>query len=216
MPTPCRLCASGDTRLLLRGGQRPHQRDFLRCGHCDCVFVPDEFLLSPEAERERYALHQNDPQDAGYRAFLRNLLDEIVRRVAPGAEGLDYGCGEPPVLMTMLEDAGLRMTGWDLHFRPDDGALARSYHFIVCSETAEHFRQPLAEFLRFDALLRPGGILGVMTRMLEDWGGFADWHYRFDATHICFYCPRTMRWLARRFGWELELPRPNVAIFRKP
>ena len=60
-----------------------------------------------------------------------------------------------------------------------------------------------------------GGILGVMTGMLEDWGGFVEWHYHFDATHICYYSPRTMGWLARRFGWELELPRDNVAIFRK-
>ncbi len=216
MNAPCRLCGSTETRLLLRGGERAHARDFLNCAHCDCVFVPDEFLLGPEAERARYALHKNDPADAGYRAFLRNLADEVIPRVPPGAEGLDYGCGEPPVLMAMLEDAGLRMTGYDLYFRPDEAALARTWDFIVCSETAEHFREPLSEFARFDALLRPGGVLGVMTGMLQDWGGFADWHYRFDATHICFYSERTMRWLACRFAWGLELPRENVAIFGKP
>ena len=37
----------------------------------------------------------------------------------------------------------------------------------MCSETAEHFREPRVEFARFDALLRPGGVLGVMTGMLE-------------------------------------------------
>lgn len=209
---PCRLCGCEETALLLR--DRAQRREFVHCPRCDAVSVPDEFLLAPEQERARYARHRNNPADEGYRAFLSNLLDEVVARVAPGAEGLDYGCGDVPVLMGMLEQAGLHMTGFDLYFRRDEAALERTYDFIVCSETAEHFREPLAEFERLNSLLRPGGLLGVMTGMLEDWGEFARWHYRSDATHICFYSPRTMRWLAERFGWTLTVPRANVAIFR--
>lgn len=213
MSARCRLCGCTQTTLLLR--DEAHGRKFVHCTRCDIVSVPDEFLLAPVEERARYARHRNDPEDEGYRAFLRNLLDEVAPRVPAGAEGLDYGCGEPPVLMAMLEDAGLRMTGFDLYFRRDEAALERTYDLIVCSETAEHFRDPLAEFARLGALLRPGGLLAVMTGMLEDWAEFARWHYRTDATHICFYAPRTMRWLAEHFGWTVELPRANVAIFRK-
>ena len=128
---------------------------------------------------------------------------------------LDYGCGEPPVLVMMLRERGFRAEGWDLHFSPDAAPLERAYDFVTCSETAEHFRRPLIEFERFDRLLRPGGILGVMTQMLEDWSAFGDWHYRFDATHICYYSPRTMRWIAGRFGWGMSFPREHVTIFRK-
>lgn len=188
----------------------------MHCAKCDCVSVPDRYLLTPEQERRRYTLHQNAPDDEGYRAFLAQLMDRLVPLLKPGAEGLDYGCGEPPVLVMMLEQAGFRMAGYDLFFRPDPSVLKRSYDFIVCSETAEHFREPLAEFARLQRMLRPGGVLGVMTGMLDDWADFRDWHYRSDATHICFYSPRTMRWIAHRFGWRCELLVDNVTIFRQP
>ncbi len=224
MSEACRLCGSAQTRLFFEGGARAHDREFHQCASahaaCDLVFVPDRFLLSQQAERERYVLHENDPADEGYRAHLRNLLDEIAPLLPPGAEGLDYGCGEPPVLVMMLRERGLRAEGWDLFFSPDAAPLERArerpYDFVTCSETAEHFRAPLTEFERLNRLLRPGGVLGVMTQMLDDWSAFGDWHYRFDATHISFYSARTMRWLAKRFGWSVNFPREHVTVFRKP
>ncbi|MFW6438011.1 MAG: class I SAM-dependent methyltransferase [Armatimonadota bacterium] len=211
----CRLCGSDEISLLFHGGVRSHNREFHHCAECDLVFVPDRFLLNPAEERERYLLHENEPDDAGYRAWLSNLLDEVTPLLEPGAEGLDYGCGEPPVLVMMLREQGFRAEGWDLYFAPDRAPLARTWNFVTCSETAEHFRRPLLEFERFDRLLRPDGVLGVMTQMLEDWSEFEDWHYHYDSTHICYYSPRTMRWIAERFGWSLDLPRGNVAIFRR-
>ena len=208
---PCRLCGSSDTRLLYEGPSRP----FHHCRVCDLVFVPERFLLSPEAERERYLLHENDPADEGYRTWLRNLLDEVTPLVAPGAEGLDYGCGAPAVLVMMLRERGFRVEGWDLYFAPDATLLERTYDFVTCSETAEHFREPLAEFERLGRLLRPGAVLGVMTQMLADWCGFRDWHYHSDATHVCFYSQRTMRRIGERFGWCVSFPREHVAVFRK-
>ncbi|MFW5869021.1 MAG: class I SAM-dependent methyltransferase [Armatimonadota bacterium] len=216
----CRLCGSSNTELLHQGGARSHHRDFYHCppaqAGCDLVFVPDRFLLNPAQERERYLLHENDPNDEGYRAFLARLLDEVAPRVEPGAEGLDYGCGEPPVLVMMLRERGLRAEGWDLFFAPDAALLERTYDFVTCSETAEHFKRPLIEFERFDRLLRPGGLLGVMTQMLEDWCDFESWHYRCDETHISYFSPTTMRWIADRFGWTVSFPRETVTIFRKP
>jgi len=213
---PCRLCGARETRLLLSGGRRAHEREFHRCARCDLVFVPDRFLLPRTQERKRYLLHQNEPNDEGYRRFLSRLADEVIARVAPGAQGLDYGSGNPPVLVMMLREAGLKAVGWDLFFLRRDERLRRRYDFVTCSETAEHFRDPLAEFARLNWLLRPGGLLGVMTGMIDDWSGFADWHYRFDATHICFYSRETMRWIAGQFSWRVEFPRENVTIFRRP
>ena len=177
--------------------------------------MPNRFLLNPEAERERYLLHENEPDDANYRAFLARLLDEVTPLLEPGAEGLDYGCGEPPVLVIMLRERGFRAEGWDLFFAPDAAPLKRTWDFVTCSETAEHFSRPLIEFERFDRLVRPGGIIGVMTQMLQDRADFADWHYRYDQTHISYFSSTTMRWIAGRFGWSVEFPRENVTIFRK-
>lgn len=212
----CRLCGSTRTSLLYEGGRRSHGRQFHHCTVCDLVFVPDRFLLTPAQERERYLHHENDPADARYRAFLARLMDEVAPLVELAAEGLDYGCGEPPVLVMMLREAGLRAVGWDLFFRRNDAALQRTYDFITCSETAEHFREPMREMRRLGRLLRPGGVLGVMTAMLDDRSQFGGWHYHHDETHISFFSRRTMTWIARHLGWGVGFPRANVTVFRAP
>jgi len=216
MSEACRLCGTQGAALFYRGDRRSYHRDFLRCVECDLVFVPDEFLLTPERERARYELHENDPEDEGYRAFLSTLVDEMIPSLAPGARGLDYGSGPTPALMQMMRERGFDMQGYDLYFAPDEGALAGSYDFITCAETVEHFRDPLVEFDRMSAALAPGGVLGMMTDMPEgEWDAeqFAQWHYIFDDTHIAFFSAATMSWLARRYGWHLRMPRARVSLF---
>ena len=76
--------------------------------------------------------------------------------------------------------------------------------------------EPAALFARFARLLRPGGLLGVMTRFHGVEASFDRWWYRRDPTHVCFYDADTMRWIAARHGWRLELAAPHVAMFLRP
>ena len=64
-------------------------------------------------------------------------------------------------------------------------------------------------------LLRPGGLLGIMTTFQTDDARFAGWHYRRDPTHVVFYRESTLAFIAERMGWTMEIPCANVAIFRK-
>ncbi|WP_382321659.1 class I SAM-dependent methyltransferase [Hydrogenophaga sp. UC242_53] len=89
------------------------------------------------------------------------------------------------------------------------------HDFITCTEVAEHFHDPAAEFRRLDALLRPGGWLALMTRFQTDDARFAQWHYRRDPTHVVFYREATLRWLARHHGWHCEVPGANVVLMQK-
>jgi hypothetical protein len=45
---------------------------------------------------------------------------------------------------------------------------------------------------------------------------FETWSYVRDPTHVSFYRPRTMSWIAERYGWELEIPDRSVSLFHKP
>ena len=170
--------------------------------------------LDPTAERRRYDTHENDPTDSGYRQFLARLANPLVERLMPGAEGLDYGSGPGPTLSVMLNEMGFPMTIYDPFFTSDQGALSRTYDFITCTETAEHFFQPDVEFKRLNRLLKPKGVLGVMTELLE-FQVFVRWRYVRDETHVAFYRMRTMAWLAEHFGWSMECPVPNVVLFGK-
>lgn len=196
------------------------QKTYWRCGRCRLVYLTPADHLDPAAEKARYELHENDPQDAGYRRFLRRLIRHLDPRLGIGARGLDYGAGPSPVLSRMLEARGYPMTTYDPFFSSDRNALTGSYGFITCTEAAEHFSYPAREFLRFSRLLRPGGWIGIMTRKVERLGdlevGFERWHYRRDATHVSFYSRPTMAWIGHRFGWRVENPRYDVTLFHRP
>jgi hypothetical protein len=207
---PCPLCGGAARAFLAAGG-----RDYRRCAECALTFLSAAQHADPARERARYAEHRNAPDDPGYRAFLDRLLGPLTALLAPGAEGLDYGCGPGPTASTMMRERGFSMTDYDPFFAPDAGALARAYDFVVCTEVLEHLRRPADDLERLDALLKPGGALGAMTGVLEDDAAFADWWYRRDFTHIAFYRPETLAWIARRFDWELSRPSRDAALFRK-
>ena len=211
----CPLCES-----VARPFARAHGRRYLDCDVCGLIHAHPADRLDPAAERARYLTHENDPADPGYRAFLARLADPLKERLPPGASGLDYGAGPGPTLSVMLEEAGFPMEVWDPFFAPDPGVLGRTYDFITCTETAEHFFRPGDELARLASLLRAGGWLGLMTRRFpeggarEEDGAFEDWWYVRDPTHVSFYRWRTMEWIAARFGWSLEPVGPTVVLFR--
>lgn len=171
--------------------------------------------LDADAEKQVYDLHDNNPEDPGYRRFLGRLTDPLVERLAPGAEGLEFGCGPGPALAVMLAEQGRPVTLYDPFFCPSPEALTRRYDFITCTEVVEHLHDPWQTFTQLDSLLRPGGWLGVMTCFQTDDARFANWHYRRDPTHVVFYREATLAWLARQFRWQLEVPVKDVALFRK-
>ncbi|QSP96516.1 class I SAM-dependent methyltransferase [Marinobacter salinisoli] len=172
--------------------------------------------LTPDEERGIYDCHENDAADPGYRRFLAKLLDPLLARLEPGLSGLDFGCGPGPALADMLTEAGMSMSLYDPFFCPDTDALSRTYDFITCTEVVEHLHQPAEVFRRLDALLKPGGWLGVMTCFQTDDDRFANWHYRRDPTHVVFYREKTLGVVASQLGWQLDIPRKDVALMRKP
>ena len=212
----CPLCLSAGAALFFTSRQKNLERDYFHCKTCDLVFVPTEFHLDPDAAQERYLTHENDPANADYRRFLSQLWDELRPRLPQRARGLDYGAGPGPALAAMIEEDGYSAALYDPLFHPDDTVLAHTYDFITCTETVEHFATPRVDFQRLHRMLAPGGWLGIMTDILEDRDGFADWYYHRDPTHVAFYSLHTFQWIAAWLGLQVEHPRARVVLLRKP
>lgn len=208
----CPLChAPGPAHFAsLREGE------YWRCPACGLTFLHPDGHPDAAAERAQYETHENDPLDPGYRRFLGRLAEPLVARLPAGAEGLDYGCGPGPALAMMLREAGFPTAVYDPFYVPDTAPLERQWDFITCTEVVEHFHHPAVEFDRLHGLLRPGGWLGVMTELLTDDARFAGWRYRRDPTHVAFYSEAVLTWIARRYGYALQRPGRNVALFCKP
>ncbi len=207
----CPLCANPDAHDFARA----HGRLYFRCPGCFLTFLHPDERLDASAERARYETHDNDPSDAGYRAFLRRLADPLMARLTPGMEGLDYGSGPGPTLSLILREHGFETTDYDPFFAPDPAPLQRTWDFVTCSETAEHFFEPGRDFATLSGLVRRPGWLGVMTRLLDYDDAFPSWWYVRDPTHVSFYRAETLEWIAARHGWGLERPREDVALFSR-
>ncbi len=185
---------------------------YWRCERCAATLLDPAHFISPKQALAHYRHHENDPSDPGYRDFLRRLMVPLQDHLKSGMRGLDYGCGPGPALVAMMSEAGFEIMGYDPLFAPDTSLLDGSYDFVTCSEVAEHWQQPFEEFNLLERLLRPRGLLGIMTCFQTDDGRFADWYYRRDPTHVVFYREETFRCLACDRGWSCRIAAKDVAI----
>ncbi len=211
-PARCTVCHHRALRHLLTVREVP----YWRCPVCEATLMDPGSWLDPVREKQVYDLHDNNPADPGYRRFLARLIDPLALQLTPGASGLEFGCGPGPALATMLAERGFTLTLYDPYYHPQPAALESQYDFVTCTEVVEHLHDPWETFGLLDNLLKPGGWLGVMTCFQTDDDRFANWHYRRDPTHVVFYRESTLAIIGRRFGWRLQVPVKDVALFQKP
>lgn len=213
-PPACPLCAAPGAHVLHQSARR---RWWLCGGPCGLVYVDPAQRPDAAAERAQYDLHRNDPADAGYVRFLGRLVEPLLAALGPAPrQGLDFGCGPGPTLSGLLAAAGHAVADYDPIYRPDVALLARRYDFVTATEVVEHFHEPAREFARLRGLLRPGGLLALMTKRRAQPERFAGWHYKNDPTHVSFYHTDTLGWIAAGWGATLTLPAPDVALLRLP
>nr|WP_237732867.1 class I SAM-dependent methyltransferase [Shewanella schlegeliana] len=191
-------------------------REYQRCDNCQLVSVPDSFLLNSEEEKAVYDQHQNNPDDLGYRKFLSRALDPVLERVAQDAEGLDFGCGPGPTISVMAAEKGIKVDNYDLYYCNEPQKLQQQYDFVTITEVIEHVADAQSLVATLDSLLKPGGILVIMTKRAGDLEAFSSWHYKGDPTHIRFYSTATFEWIAQHYGWTLEVLGNDVVLFTKP
>ncbi len=139
----------------------------------------------------------------------------MIKRLAMGSCGLDFGCGPGPTLSLMFEELGHPMTIYDPLYAADESVLEIEYDFITATEVVEHLQSPKHCLNRMWRCIKPGGHLGIMTKIVIDQEMFANWHYKNDDTHICFYSKETFVWLAMHWQTEPVFEGKDVIIFQK-
>jgi SAM-dependent methyltransferase len=208
--TTCPLCTQNTASLFYQDSSR----QYLRCSVCDLTFVPSHFHLSGTDEKAVYDQHQNSPDDHGYRRFLNRIFEPLQLRLLPGSSGLDFGSGPGPTLSVMFAESGHDVVIYDPYYAPHVELLNRQYDFVTASEVVEHFCRPLQDFERMWACVKPGGLLGIMTKRAGNPEAFANWHYKNDPTHVSFYSQETFFWLADVWNAKLEVLCDDVVVFR--
>lgn len=208
----CPLCASFNIDEFYSD----ENREYLQCNNCFLIFVPVKYFLSKQAEKQRYDNHQNSPTDQNYRNFLNRIFLLIQERLLAKSCGLDFGSGPGPTLSVMFEEAGHKVAIYDYFYAQDVSVFQKEYDFITATEVLEHLHYPQDELDRLWACLKPGGKLGIMTKLVLNQDDFHAWYYKNELTHICFFSKSTFLWLARRWQAEIDFIDNDVIIFYKP
>ncbi len=202
----CPLCEGAD----VSNYYRDKVRGYLQCGTCRLVFVPPYEHLTAVEEKAYYDLHENRPDDPGYRKFLSRLFDPLIARLPPNARGLDFGSGPGPTLSRMFAEAGYEVALYDPYYAPDISVLSAQYVFITMTEVVEHLAAPGMELDRLWNCLSPGGWLGIMTKRVRDPQAFRRWHYITDPTHVSYFSEATFQWLVAR--WSTQQTRAALFV----
>ena len=208
----CPLCFNNKESLKSVDG--PDERDYRACNECKLIFTETPFLPSEKSEKERYLTHNNGIQYKGYVNFLNRAIEPALYLLDEYMHGLDFGCGPVPTLSLILEKIGIRCDDYDPFFFPD--IPVKCYDFIFATESFEHFFYPAKEISLIKDLLKPGGILIIMTETWKSTGEFTDWYYAKDFTHVSFFHNKTFEFIAREFGFDfLKSHKDRVMILGK-
>lgn len=207
----CPLCGCKTCGLFSQDATRK----YLRCSHCELVFVPQRYWLNAVNEKAIYDLHQNSPLDEGYRHFLSRLTSPLLNKLNSRQKGLDFGCGPGPTLSYILEEKGHQVDLYDPFYYDDPSLFMKSYDFICATEVVEHLHNPSATFTSLFQILKQNGWLGIMTKMVIDKQAFQTWHYIRDLTHVCFYNRSSFEYIAKRFNAKVSFFGNDVILFNK-
>ena len=200
---PCKICGHPTTDILTH---KPVQRCHI-CDFCGYIFKDSVHQLSESEEKAVYLSHQNSRENIGYVRFLKEFVDQALRPFLPihARRGLDYGSGPTPVLQSILEeDYWMTMAIYDPFFASSTDVLDHTYDFIVSTEVIEHVNDPIRVFECLNHALERGGILAIMTLFHpSDMEEFRRWWYVRDLSHVGFFIPKTLEWIADQAGFEV-------------
>ena len=200
---------------LVESFQTSDNLNYWHCNSCGAKFLDRKHYIDEDSEKKRYLEHKNIIEDEGYRNFLSKLSNPLIEKIHTSAKGLDFGCGHGPALADMFIKNKYSIDLYDPFFFPNKEIFSKTYDFITCTETAEHFFNPKKEFDLMNALLKKDGWLGVMTCFLTTHDAFDSWHYRRDPTHVVFYAEKTFEVIAKQRDWNCEIVAKDVVLFNK-
>ncbi len=206
----CTLCSNGKSVLWAKD----RFRTYFKCPECHLVFIPDNFYPTPEQEKKRYDLHNNDPEEEGYKNFLNKLISPLIPHLKKNDKGIDFGSGPTPSISILMKKRGFSMVNYDPFYSNQKNVLEQTYDFLTCVETVEHFHHPQKEWKKMIGMVKPGKWIGVMTQLLTDKIDFDAWYYKRDETHVCFYSETTMAWLAAKYNFRIHYMNDSVILIQ--
>ncbi len=191
-----------------------HDVAYFQCAKCDLIETElphwlDQAYSSALGAIDTGAIHRNT-----FTARL-TLAVGFVLGLDPRAKCLDFGGGHG-VFTRLMRDAGWHFTwsdkyGENLFARGFEGDPAQTHELVTAFEVLEHLVDVRAELARIFA---PRHRTVLVSTSLHDGQPARDWWFYVPegGQHIAFYSERSMRYIARKFGYE-AIVAPTHTLF---
>jgi len=201
MFSKCIVCNSATSII-----HQPKFGDYHWCKECDFISKDKAFYATEKQELTNYDYHQNSLEDLKYVEYFNHFIQNaILKYVNTGLKGFDFGSGPTPVLSQILQrDYHFSMDIYDLHYAKDKMFINEKYDLITATEVIEHLADPIPYFELFTDLMNDDSILAIMTLFHQNSEEvFSNWFYIRDVTHISFYTPKTIHYIAQKVGLKV-------------
>lgn len=223
----CPVCAGGEFRPVMQVDSHP----VVRCTHCGlqltnpqpsdaelaAIYGPNYVLVENDAAGEAMVLQSK-------RATADHYLDVLAAAGVPTrGRLLEIGCGQGNFLR-QAANRGFDVTGVEYSQFACERARANldgrgqvlqgeitvladeasAYDVCVLCDVIEHVRDPALFLREIFRLLRPGGVLLVVTPSLASWSARflrSRW-MEYKAEHLFYYAPDTLRRQLAGEGYE--------------
>jgi len=209
----CGLCESSNKRTYY---ECSHRGIYWECERCGYIWLDPSARLDADKEKKRYLLHQNSLQEEGYLAHLRQLADPVFDLLSSEElRGLDFGCGPVEGMKHLGTPRGLEIDSYDPFFFPRKWEDQLSlYDFLLCCEAIEHFYHPAQELELVQRVSKKGSLWGFKSSLVPSKNEFAKWYYRSDSSHVGFFSPKSVEWIAVKFNKSIYRLEASIWILR--
>lgn len=181
-----------------------HGKIYNLCNNCGLIQLDKKFYLSSEAEKQRYKLHENSPDNKGYLNYLSNIIsNSITPFIKPGSRLLDFGCGPEKTWAELLTALGYQVSTYDPFFDTNMDWVYKKFDAVTAIEVFEHLWSPAKELEVLNTNLSEGSYLVIRTMLHNNnWDHFKKWWYKDDPTHVSFYSKTTIDIICRTWNYE--------------
>ncbi len=207
----CPLCLNTKLFTMITG---PDKRTYRSCDSCKLIFTDTRYQPTRKEAEKRFKTNKNGIQYPTYLEILKQAFKPDLPFINSSLTGLDYGCGPEPTLSTFLDQEDITCDSYDPIFFPE--LPQKQYDFIFSTECFEHFFLPAKEMQQIKKMLKPEGILIVLTELWTNAEAFAKWNNAKDAMHVSFYHRITMDFICTKYGFSIiPSDNPEVTVFQK-